>query len=449
MALKQLYPDKIKATKAQDDRSNQEDYRVTKPPIFIFPGILGNDGEVKSLATFLHEISDDKERLIVAHRAETVLDVENTEVVSLNSEIPKFTNEAKNIVSKSFPLILIGYSYGCTQAVLAGLQLKNEGYDPHIVLIDGVAPDLSKPYYQRRSTNALDDVVKILNYAATSASLKEISISPHQYASLKESSLEEQFTQVKKMILNHNKSADQDLRDIFINYYNTAKARLKVLIFQQYPAPTSKLDTMNLLILNNTMNKYQTQTGGWDKYCNNLNVINATAIQKKYEKLANNKDYLNFFDREHTEILKENNCPPLGTIINDILEEEIDVNDLIYKAVTFYLHMFVKSNKGYEPAILEAASNYASGNTSPEKTPISSMDHSETSSENEYDDMPIAAVTKSEDASKNSSPQRTPRTKHLESAVSKYTLFSHHDETLPIATDKKAHINEQFTNKGP
>src|SRR3990167_10673156 len=161
-----------------EQTEEQDVFFITSPkqiPVFMIPGIVGWGVELSGLALeILNQTQSERpifiyqdSRLESKHHAEQY----HQDLLSHAKSI------GKGIIAHlppelPIPCLIVGFSYGCTLAALTADYLKTQGKDPRLFLIDGPSPDCSQKYFSAPSTNLINDLIDIVNYAAKLANLK-------------------------------------------------------------------------------------------------------------------------------------------------------------------------------------------------------------------------------------------------------------------------------------
>lgn len=315
--------------------------KLHQPTVLIFPGIHENNVEVKYLGEEVNkrgEVINKKNgscRLIFTYNGTINKD---TNATSLEEKTKPIINELLNEQPpyKPYPIWLIGYSYGCTMAYEVAVRLKNYGFDPHLILIDGVAPRLAHQYFLSNHPSVSTDIVQLFNSAASAFKLNGISLAGEELEKLNALPLPMKIDFPMGPILAKNKNDSKDRLDKFIQSGNRVKQNLNTLFNPSclnLPDASSKLNKINVLMTKETQIKYANALkipidslvwGGWDEYANSLE---GWEQYKTYPDLQETIQHL--INEPHTSLMKGQNCENLAALLTISINTEVS-NDQVF-----------------------------------------------------------------------------------------------------------------------
>lgn len=296
------------------------------PPIFIVPGVLGHDLEILNLAEQLDELNGGK-RPIYTYRDPRVDGVRESLSLSISDQAKKFIRQIPPVPYQPFPILLVGYSFGCTLITEIACQLKESGYDPHLFLIDAPSPAITQTYFNQRPSNAIDDLLYIINYAAKIAKINEvINLDDELKQALLSSAHHNLIFETIDAVLNLVGSQNNQTLETMDRFKHLAKiAQENLAHLMQYPQPSVPvLDKINLFISNETFNKYQLSETGWEQFAQEVHCV-------PIKVLANTT---------HIDLLSESNVYALASTINERFNEEVSKEDILARELSFMLEQY-------------------------------------------------------------------------------------------------------------
>lgn len=317
-------------TEVEDIKKSPPSTELTKEnnPIFLIPGIVGRAQEMTELATSLNTINHGKRPLYIHHDPRLTGDFDPEENIHKSFTLARHAKMiAKEMLNKrqrnGMPFLIVGYSYGCILAVEIARYLRTKGLDACVYLIDGPSADCSSRYLNSNSAYAVSDLIRILNYTANIAELSGINKDNGQLINeLTSKPFADKFENIIQLILDNNNTvtnSETDPKEIFKELANIVKTSLENIMTIQPPAKQS-LTQLNAIFTENTAKKYNSETGGWDKYAKQLKLEQTGELR----------------DKDHTELLNVSNAKQLANTINrafknEITEERLQKNDKRYK----------------------------------------------------------------------------------------------------------------------
>lgn len=291
---------------------------ASQHPIFIFPGISGNKIETLKLGEFLNDLNEGK-RLVNIY----------------TGNYPNLNNEAKSIAdilseapSKRFHFLLVGYSYGCTMAVLVAQHLQALGHIPHLVLIDSPAPAVMKNYFtsSKDGLSATEDIVAVMQYVAKLSSLETVTFDNAAVQKIAHEAFIKRVDSISKYILDHQNKRNAKNAATFKQHQDSIKQKLQNLLTLE-PDVQTRLSKINLLLTDKTAKKFNSTNGGWDTFAEEIHLIPT--------------DKHNLSNKEHTQLLvDETSCATIAKLIHEIF-----IEDVLLKEMNIFLADYSASHK--------------------------------------------------------------------------------------------------------
>jgi thioesterase domain-containing protein len=296
-------------------------------PIFIFPGILGNGFEVNALAQELAELYPSRPIYIYYEPQNKIVDGPLGDQPTLGTKIEEIAKEMQELFTADqeyhiCPFIIVGYSFGATLAALTAKYLKQQGEDALVYLIDGIAPDYSKTFFNDKSkTNAVtSNFVDIINYAVKLSLGQNVMLT---YDKLELDDLSKQdiisrIDNLSNLVLNtqQNNIFDAEQITAFKIYVERIKRNIQDLLLYTNDITTGSLLIIKTLFTQNTLSLYSSLKndlsagmaphdpfGGWAPY--------ATTIEND-SSLA---------DQTHLDLLMQENAERIALSIDQFIDQ--------------------------------------------------------------------------------------------------------------------------------
>lgn len=306
-----------------------------QPPIFIISGILGHSIEAQYLAQLLHNIFKSKRTIYVWHDPRLLSSPSQTNKQpsnTLEEQAELIASELPAFPFQPFPILLVGYSYGCSLAVETALYLKKYNHDPHLVLIDGTSPEISQQYFLLKKISATLDLIKIINYAALLSNLKPCSFNDEEVKTLSENFFSDRIDLIVKNVMRANRPATKyaDNINCFNLYVEIARQNLYSLYHykNKLNSITDSLNKINLIITNETIQKYSDLYGGWQPYAKSTALVTNDVLSQG----------------NHTDLLAGKTCEEIAKIIHENFTQEVTKENVFTTELNFFLQQYKKNN---------------------------------------------------------------------------------------------------------
>lgn len=353
-----------------------------QPTVLIFPGIHEHNLEVKYLAEALSQYTKDKRNICTWHGWDEAIPLSFTDKVKFISDLmPRDL-----LPYEPYPIWLVGYSFGCTTAYNLALELKEKGFDPHLIFIDGVSPQLSQQYFESNSLSKIDDVLLLINYAANFTGLEPFTPNSIEKMKLQNLSLPNLIDTIIQCVINLNENVDLSNLKNFNRCVAIVKSNLMSLI---EPQPLGKISKINLLMTEETIKKYEqlsldASKGGWEQLSESV-----SCFTDYFKDLEGYKQFLpKLSSSKHTDLMKEDQSGALSAMINKVLTTEVPKDLVLMLMLTHKLTTYSQQNpdvsKEYVSSILESLNaKMLNEDTSVTNSPTfdMSLDQSPTTSE--------------------------------------------------------------------
>jgi thioesterase domain-containing protein len=292
---------------------------LSQAPIFLFPDVFGNGTSTIFLGQqFLEQAKQVKaERCVYAFHDERLT---GQEAISPHEKrLQAMVDELNSMAEYTpYPFILVGHSFGCSSVIQMALGLKALGHNPHVVLLDSVAPHLMQAYLKSQHLRLSQDILNHLNYAAIASKLAPLNVSMETLKARVALPFQEQLQALKQEILDANIHHAGALFDKFNLDTSIMEQNLLSLSSMGVPDETQKLENINVFISQETLNRYgHNGSAAWEAYAKKVNYIDRPDLVYA-----------------HTEILAKKNSAALATAISEVINREINIVEIIQAAVT-------------------------------------------------------------------------------------------------------------------
>ncbi|GEM_PF-5851436 len=308
----------------------------TKPnqiPLFFIPGILGNGSEFQNIIEQLRANGDHRPFYVYYHPS-IAPDKKHSykEDATLEDQAKLIAECMLDILPKGpLPHLVVGYSYGCSQAALAARHLP----DARLFLIDGPSPECSREYFTSDNPSLIIDLFNIVKYAAILSEddgdfANSVSISSDLLDKCKKldplSCIDEISKYISLRVAGINQSE-------FNKYLKIAKQGIKNLVTPSPPASETALpEKIVTLITKETLKKYGNQYAGWDKHTERLLLVNDEHLQNE----------------NHMSLLEVDQEMKLVHSIERFVAQETRPENLLALHLNFLLQTYCKSEPNLE-----------------------------------------------------------------------------------------------------
>lgn len=329
----------------------------------IFPGVLGNDSELKELIQELFNISPSRPIYVYRHSLLRNPSAEVKESFSLKDHIDELEKEMYRCFPYNYnicPITFIGFSYGCHQAALLAERAKARKMDSLVYLIDGLSPESSKTYFsdEKNSLAATHTIIDIINYAIKLSSLKPLALSSKQIENFAKLSVESRIEQLVKLA--QNRSIATNSKIAFERYSKILKENILTIANDQSLTESSKNLTIKALFTTKTLFPAEDNLGGWNAYAESIEV----------DEGLKDKSHMDLITGENAKYIAHS----IHTFINKhITEASIIINKL--RLVANQMEIYAKKNNQLQSRQFNIVSHLINSEVktlSPEPSPPSS-----------------------------------------------------------------------------
>lgn len=335
--------------------------KMQQPTLLIFPDILENNIVVKELAHEFYQ-KNKEDRRIYTYNGLINPNLKADSLAEKAGPLVKELTEGSNTQNHP-PVWLIGYSFGCSLAYAVAVQLKQLGYDPHLILIDGMSPKLAYQYFNTKHPNATKSIIKILQAAAPLHGLdsklilhdldsklvkKKSSLYQEMLALHKEPVLD-QINKITEKIIEQNSKVPTYKIENFKESIKVVKKNLLLLSNETALDNSEKLSKINVFMTEDMKNNYAQALnldpdslihGGWDDYFISFKppVSSNFIDEKSWEGILSWEQYANYpaFENlvnpikatKHTHLMKGDICKLLAELLNFSIKTQLSEQDI-------------------------------------------------------------------------------------------------------------------------
>ncbi|OGT58437.1 MAG: hypothetical protein A3F43_00300 [Gammaproteobacteria bacterium RIFCSPHIGHO2_12_FULL_42_10] len=296
-----------------------------KIPMFFVGGIFGKEKDGYPLGSSVNNLTNCSTPFFVYDEP---LDVEgNPEDLTLAEHVQ---NAAKEIQQKmagsALPYILVGYSYGGILVAEIARLLAAQGHDCRVYIIDEPALACVKKYFAADNKDYENDLLSVVNSAAYSAGMDQITASPASILPQMTHLEAEQQAIFKKQRLDffvdavlseQSKPSSPDDEYDFFSSLKTAKRNLHNIEEAKVPAeykPEEKLSCAHVIFADKTLQKYNLDKQPASKFVGEWDLCSHKVIPLQDARLAK---------MDHLEILQEKNVGIAAELITTSIQDEI------------------------------------------------------------------------------------------------------------------------------
>jgi thioesterase domain-containing protein len=331
-------------------------------PLFLLPDIMGSE---KCFTYLIPKLLEENPRLTIYAWKDSRIESGRNNPATIEEISKEITQSINKHLVQNMPCLIGGYSFSGPIAVrVAQLQKDDHQRNTAVCILDSPVPNKSQGYLRPDNTEATQDLVAIMNAAATLSGLTQ-KMADKKFDSKK--TIEQQLGDIFSDLHGVNEQANAELGNLskFTAYHRIVKQNLKALKACPLDPSKTKVDHILVASTSETMKKYQlNEKLGWGAYVADEKHIGTTSS-----------------DGAHTELLGDDNDELPVVMTKFFGGRTLEYHQALASSVTLKQSMLIKQSSKLKLEALEdsdsdaenrsTTSNSDSNSSSPTVSPRS------------------------------------------------------------------------------